>query len=120
MTLVYSSLLTNENLGSELPHLVDDEFDAIRVALLGQHDEVRVGAVVEAALDALQAQHRGRRRRDGLQGLGYAGAGPVEEVRDTLDERYRAIIQVSERRYLFKSVKVGGVFLPPSNPVGAF
>ena len=81
------------HLGAELPGLVDDEPEAAVEGgpVLGQHDEVGVGAVLEAALDALQAQHGRRRRRHGLQGLRDARARPVEEVGDALDERDGAV-----------------------------
>ena len=56
------------HLGTELPSLVDDELKAAVGGgpVLGQHDEVGIGAVLETALDALQTQHGRRRRRYGL------------------------------------------------------
>ena len=86
--LLQRDLFAGVHLGTELPSLVDDELEAAVGGgpVLGQHDEVGVGAVLETALDTLQTQHSRRRRRHGLQSLRDTRARPVEEVGHALDK----------------------------------
>lgn len=72
---------------AKLPHLANTKLtSAVFVKLLVKHNEVCVGIRLERTLDALKAEHAGGGLGDGLDGPGYGGAGPVEEVVDAFDE----------------------------------
>jgi hypothetical protein len=79
----------------EFPYLVHAQSGDAFVLALRQNHKIRVGPGIQRPLDALETQHRRRRGRHGVEGLGHGRSGPVEEVVDALDERDGPVSRVS-------------------------